>query len=181
MGLVMTELDRRAIVTGLAAVAAAGVAPALAEITPPPAFIRTRFHSQWRPVRFPQMWDAAYRVTLLSRWHVDIRGDHDATYRHHKPDFVFAVYPERPGVVWLMRPADQPIYPIREWGSMSVLATGLAYALHNSFAPASLRPERNGSFIIENASPDYYAPVIADAPALPRIERFADGVADGLV
>ena len=171
----MISLERRAVVTGLAAVAVAPALPVIAQAEAP-AFVRTRFHSQWRPGRLPQMWNAAYRVTLFCRWHVDIRGDHDATYQQCSTGFVFAVYPERPGVIWFMRPAaDQPNYPIFTGGAMSILTTGLAYALHNSYAPASLRPERNGSFFIENARPDYYAPIVADAPPLPRIERFADG------
>ena len=171
----MTEIDRREVITGLAAVAVAGVTPALAESTPPPAFIRTRFHSVWRPDRHPVVWSASYRVVMDMRWHVDIRGDHDATFQESR-GVVFAVYPERPGVIWLMRPADQEIFPIYHGGGLSVVVTGLAAALHHSRAPACLPDGRRGSFFIENEGSEYYAPLVTAAPPLPRIESFADGL-----
>jgi len=174
------DINRRAFVTGLAAaVAVAGVAPALsaapAEAQPAVALIRSRLCFFWKPKQSRKFVRAAMNMAVASRWHVDIRGENDATYLHCDSGFFFAIYPERPGTTWLMVPADEPIFPIYHPGRMRVIGYAADIADANHFVLARDRRGRNGCFIVDFKDPDYKQLVTMDAPPLPRIESFANG------
>jgi hypothetical protein len=172
----MTELDRRAFVTGLAAVAIVPALPAVPVLADDaPLFVRAPRSFQWKPRRTRKQTSSALRVAAASRWHVDIRGRDDATYLHCQTEILFAAYPESPGVIWLMRPAHEPIFPIPRglflFGHAAVMARDTVVTI------ARGRRGRGGCFIVDFKDAAYKQLVTQDAPPLPRVGRFADDIA----
>jgi hypothetical protein len=74
-------IDRRQLVTGLAAVAAAGVAPANAA-PPIPLLVRSGHCHEWRSYQPRELISATFDTAMRSRWHVDMRGRDDVTCLH---------------------------------------------------------------------------------------------------
>ena len=180
MGLVMTELDRRAIVTGLAAVAAAGVTPALSASATPIALrlVRTGHSYAWRSDDPRELITATFKTAMTSRWHVDMRGSDDVTYLHVPSGFHFAVYPHRPNRIWRVCFADELKLPTYEPHN-KLLGRAVVFAHDNSIALARGQRGRDGSFIVDFASPNYAALLAEDAPPLPPVEAFTDAITEG--
>jgi hypothetical protein len=176
----MITLDRRALVIGLAAVAAAGGAPALpadcAEAQIATGEGAALFCSSVCFYRKPglsrESTTAASRWALISRWLVDVRGNDDATYFHVESGLHFAAYPESPGTFWWMHPAHEPAPPLVHY--LTDAGHALVFAHDNFFELARRQRGRGGCFAVEYREPDYLELVTEDAPPLPRVAAFDD-------
>ena len=93
------SLDRRQFVTGLTAVAATGIAPALAA-PPIPLLVRSGHSYRWRSYQPRELIAATFTTAMCSPWHVDMRGEDDVTYLHVPSGFYFAVYPDATNDIW---------------------------------------------------------------------------------
>ena len=93
----MSNLGRRELLTGLAAVAVVGVAPPLPASATPIAsrLVRTGHSYAWRSDDPRELVTATFKTAMTSRWHVDMRGSDDVTYLHVPSGFHFVVYPRR--------------------------------------------------------------------------------------
>jgi hypothetical protein len=168
-------IDRRQLVTGLAAVAAAGVAPANAE-PPIPLLVRSGHSYRWRVYQPREIITATFETAMCSRWHVDTRGRDNVTYLHVPSGSYFAVYPEATDTVWQMCFTDALPLPIYD-PHRNCIGRAVVFAHHNSIALARVRRGRDGCFIVDYQDPRYAELVCEDAPPLPRVGRFADDIA----
>ena len=168
------RIDRRQLVTGVVAIAAAGVSPTNA--TPPiPLLVRSGHSYRWRSDYQPlHLITATFETAMCSRWHVDMRGPDDVTYLHVPSDSYFAIYPDRPNDVWRMCAPEALPLPFHD-SYMKLSGRAVVFAHFNSIALARGRRGRDGSFIVDFQHPRYAELVCEDAPPLPRIARFADG------
>src|SRR6266851_1062318 len=169
------DTDRRQFLTGLAAVAVAPALPTVSVLADDALlFVRAPRRFQWKPGRPRKQTSRALRVAAASRWHVDIRGRDDATYLHRQTEILFAAYPESPGVIGLMRPAHEPIFPIPRglflFGHAAVMARDTVVTIARGWRG------RGGCFIVDYNDPDFKQFVTMDAPPLPRVAGFAHAI-----
>ena len=115
----MIELNRRAIVTGIGAVAVAGVAPALSASAAPvaPAFCATatRFIYPRRKEACINWREGAYFLRNGATWHYHPFGDgHDCVIRHLPLGYLFVTHPRtnrRRNAVQIIAFRDERLIP----------------------------------------------------------------------
>ena len=151
----MTEFDRRAVLTGLAAIVVAGVVPALPA---GPALTRRG-------------------VVLRSRWHYHEPVANELTIRHLDTGLTFQRRPtEADQYALVLVSAPLPV----DATAIGTIGRAARFVSLHACMVLTCRPEHQGAVFFRyrpDADPDdpYYHPLTEDAPPLPRIERFADG------
>jgi hypothetical protein len=168
------SLDRRQFVTGLTAVAATGIAPALAA-PPIPLLVRSGHSYRWRSYQPRELIAATFTTAMCSPWHVDMRGEDDVTYLHVPSGFYFAVYPDATNDIWQVCAAATLPLPFYD-SQRKLIGRAVVFAHFNSIALARARRGRDGSFFVDYQDPRYNELVCEDAPPLPTVEPYADGV-----
>ena len=97
------HIDRRQVVTGLAAVAVTGVAPALPAM-PLPQHVRYGRAFTPEDSEADRLVWSARRIFWTSRWHVHLHSPTEQTYRHvDSGGVLLATDPNKPEHIWFVR------------------------------------------------------------------------------
>jgi hypothetical protein len=169
----MTEIDRRAFVTGLAAVAIAGVVPALPAAAAPLVRVGLPFR---RSDYVPDWFEDSIMTAYNTLWHVQRHSFSEWTIRHCDTGLMFATDPRAAFDVSLARPADAP--PLSLDPALLDMVGNASRYVRTSAGFAAMRRQaegREGAFFMHFHGGHTGRPTTADAPPLPRIESFADG------
>jgi hypothetical protein len=172
-------VDRREVITGLAAVAVAGFACCtLPGRAAPPLVCVGRPFAKDDPeaIRyFLESHDPAWNTG----WHCHVHNFAQRTLRHRASGLTFATDPRNSGVVsdavWLARPADAPIVPPY---TPELFMLGYAARRIRLFAGMAEWNRRNkegreGAFFLHDYGDEWDT---EDAPPLARVVAFADGI-----
>jgi hypothetical protein len=163
----MIEFDRRAIITGLAAVAVAGVTPALPASAAP--LIRTGLVFRRNEYKF--VWsEDILQTALRSRWHFQQWGYPDRTICHCATRLMFTLERGRTDGVELIRAAGATAVPLDE-AELDRIGHAARRASVLAALPGLCRKDdegREGAFFFWHSDGDIHQIMTEDAPPLPR-------------
>ena len=163
----MLEFDRRTVVTGLAAIAVAGVTPAL----PIRAAPLERSGLIFRRGSYALGWSEAYRQTALSEcWHFQQWDYPDRTICHCATRLMFTTERGRTDGVELIRAAGATAAP-RDEAELDLIGHAARVASVLAALPGWRRENdegRDGAFFFWHRDGDIHQIITEDAPPLPR-------------
>jgi hypothetical protein len=163
----MTTLDRRTLVTGLAAIAVAGVTPALPASAAP--LIRTGL--VFRRGEYAFDWSEDILQTALSeRWHYQQWGFPDHTICHCATRLMFTCERGRTDGIELIRAAGATVVPLDE-AELDHIGHAARHASVLAGLPGLRRKDdegRDGAFFFWHRDEDIHQITTEDAPPLPR-------------
>jgi hypothetical protein len=161
----MIEFDRRAIITGLAAVAVAGVTPALPASAAP--LIRTGL--VFRRGEYAFDWSEDFLQTALrSRWHFQQWDYPDRTICHCATRLMFTLERGRTDGVELIRAAGATVAPCDEAGLDLIGHAARSASVLAALPGLCRRDKRDGAFFFWHSDGDIHQIMTEDAPPLPR-------------
>ena len=164
----MTELDRRAIITGLAAIAVAGFAA--------PASVAQLFHAgrtyAYGHADTLALYDAARLVLFNSLWHVELTGFDEGIFRHVESGLMFVTDHDRPAIPYRVRQITTPAAPVDD-AEAAIIGVAAYHLCGYAALAGSFRREfgdRPGAFFMRHDSTPEgmfaWQRHLADAPPL---------------
>jgi hypothetical protein len=164
----MKELDRREVISGLAAVAVAGV---VTPSIPTSAAPLVRYGLAFTPddSEADRLVRRARRIFWTSRWHVEIHSPTEQTFRHvDSGGQTFATDPDEPENIWFIRRVRARPYQIDHLADLAYAALYCQPRACWAYRRRLLTDGREGAFFLYASDTPIPRLVTEDAPPLPR-------------